>query len=100
LPQRSGGRVLVFDLGTLQFKRGWGAYGKKLADISADPADHQWVGNTPPKDFQSHLTVAISRDGFVYAPDGEQPVEIGDELLFVAAPEAEPELEELLNPGR
>src|SRR5688572_9454997 len=64
-----GGRVLVFDLGTLQFKRGWGAYGKKLADISADPADQQWVGNTPPKEFQSHLTVAISRDGFVYAAD-------------------------------
>jgi len=64
-----GGRVLVFDLTTLAFKRGWGAYGKRLADISADPADHQWVGATPPKDFQSHLTVAISRDGMVYAAD-------------------------------
>jgi len=64
-----GGRVLVFDLATLAFKRGWGAYGKKLADISTDPADHQWVGTTPPKDFQSHLTIAISRDGMVYAAD-------------------------------
>jgi hypothetical protein len=64
-----GGRVLVFDLTTLAFKRGWGAYGKKLADISTDPADHQWVGTTPPKEFQSHLTVAISRDGMVYAAD-------------------------------
>ena len=64
-----GGRVLVFDLTTLAFKRGWGAYGKQLADISTDPADHQWVGTTPPKDFQSHLTVAISRDGMVYAAD-------------------------------
>jgi DNA-binding beta-propeller fold protein YncE len=64
-----GGRVLVFDLATLAFKRGWGAYGKKLADISTDPADHQWAGNTPPKDFQSHLVVAVSRDGFVYAAD-------------------------------
>ena len=64
-----GGRILVFDLATLQFKRGWGAYGKKLADISSDPADHQWVGSTPPKEFQSHLTVAISRDGLVYAAD-------------------------------
>ena len=64
-----GGRVLVFDLATLQFKRGWGAYGHALADISTDPADHQWVGNTPPKEFQSHLTVGISRDGFVYAAD-------------------------------
>ncbi len=44
--------------------------------------------------------VTILRDGLVYTPDGEQPLEIGDELLFVAAPEAESELEELLNPGR
>jgi trk system potassium uptake protein TrkA len=44
--------------------------------------------------------VSLLRDGSVYAPDDDQPVEIGDELLFVAAPEAEPELEELLNPGR
>jgi trk system potassium uptake protein TrkA len=44
--------------------------------------------------------VSILRDGFVYTPDPEQPVEIGDELLFVASPEAEPELEQLLNPGR
>jgi sugar lactone lactonase YvrE len=27
------------------------------------------VGNTPPKEFQSHLIVAVSRDGFVYAAD-------------------------------
>jgi trk system potassium uptake protein TrkA len=44
--------------------------------------------------------VTILRDGMVYNPDGEQPIEVGDELLFVAAPEAEPELERLLNPGR
>ena len=64
-----GGRVLVFDLNTLAFKRGWGAYGRRLADISLDPADHDWVGSTPPKEFQSHLTVNVSRDGFVYAAD-------------------------------
>ena len=63
------GRVLVFDLDTLQFKRGWGAYGKPLADISLDPADHEWVGNTPPKEFEGHLTVNYSRDGYVYAAD-------------------------------
>jgi trk system potassium uptake protein TrkA len=44
--------------------------------------------------------VTILRDGIVYSPDGEQPIEVGDELLFVAAPEAEPLLEDLLNPGR
>jgi DNA-binding beta-propeller fold protein YncE len=63
------GRVLVFDLDTLAFKRGWGAYGKKLADISTDPADREWVGGKPPKEFEGHLTVNVSRDGFVYAAD-------------------------------
>lgn len=42
--------------------------------------------------------VAILRDDMVYAPDAEQPIEVGDELMFVAAPEAEAELEHLLNP--
>jgi hypothetical protein len=63
------GRVLVFDLDTLAFKRGWGAYGKPLAEISPDPEDHEWVGSTPPKEFQGHLTVNVSRDGLVYAAD-------------------------------
>jgi hypothetical protein len=63
------GRVLVFDLDTLAFKRGWGAYGKPLAEISLDPEDHEWVGNTPPKEFEGHLTVNYSRDGHVYAAD-------------------------------
>jgi trk system potassium uptake protein TrkA len=43
--------------------------------------------------------VTILRDGMVYNPDGEQPIEVGDELLFVASPEAEPQLEKLLNPA-
>lgn len=64
-----GGRVLVFDLETLRFKRGWGAYGHALGAISTNPADHNWVGNTPPKEFQSHLTVNYSRDGLVYVAD-------------------------------
>jgi len=42
--------------------------------------------------------VTILRDGYVYVPTGEQPIEVGDELLFVASPEAEPELESLLSP--
>lgn len=46
-----------------------GAYGHKLADISLNPADHEWVASTPPNEFQSHLTVNVSRDGFVYAAD-------------------------------
>ena len=44
--------------------------------------------------------VSVLRDGQVYSPSSEQPIEAGDELLFVAAPEAEPELTSLLNPDR
>ena len=43
--------------------------------------------------------VTILRDGMVYTPDGEQPIEQGDELLFVSSPEAESGLQELLSPG-
>jgi hypothetical protein len=65
-----GGRVLVFDLDTLAFKRGWGAYGKPLAEISVDDADHAYVPNGPvPRDFAGHLTINVSRDGLVYAAD-------------------------------
>ena len=64
-----GGRVMVFDLTTFAFKRGWGAYGHRLADISTQDADHEWVGNTPPKEFRGHLTLNFSNDGLVYAAD-------------------------------
>jgi hypothetical protein len=65
-----GGRVLVFDLATLAFKRGWGAYGKPLAEISVDDADHAYTPNGPmPRDFVGHLTINVSRDGLVYAAD-------------------------------
>jgi hypothetical protein len=64
-----GGRVMVFNLGTLAFKRGWGAYGHPLSEISTNDADHEFVGNTPPKEFRGHLTLNVSNDGFVYAAD-------------------------------
>ena len=53
------GRVMVFDMDTLKFKRGWGAYGKPLKDIAPmprpkyDPA----VALTTYKDFLGHVTV-------------------------------------------
>jgi trk system potassium uptake protein TrkA len=43
--------------------------------------------------------VTILRDGQVYTPTEEQPVETGDELLFVSSPESEAALQELLSPG-
>jgi hypothetical protein len=65
-----GGRVMVFDFDTLQFKRGWGAYGKPLAEMSTDDADRKYTPNGPePKEFRGHLTLNISNDGLVYAAD-------------------------------
>ncbi len=43
--------------------------------------------------------VTILRDGQVYVPDPEQPVESGDELLFVVPDAGEDELEHLLAPA-
>ena len=43
--------------------------------------------------------VMILRDGQVYRPEAEQPLESGDELLFVVPAELESELEQLLSPG-
>ena len=65
-----GGRILIFDLDTFEFKRGWGAYGKPLSEISTDDADHAYTANGPmPQDFAGHLTVNVSNDGLVYAAD-------------------------------
>ncbi len=65
-----GGRVMVYDFKTLAFKRGWGAYGKPLAQISVNDADHEYTPNGPmPKDFAGHLTLNVSNDGLVYAAD-------------------------------
>jgi DNA-binding beta-propeller fold protein YncE len=65
-----GGRIMVFDLDTFAFKRGWGAHGRRLADISTNDADHVYIpGGPPPKDYVGHLTLAVSNDGLVYAAD-------------------------------
>ena len=65
-----GGRVMVFDLDTFAFKRGWGAYGHKLSEMTTDPADRAYTPNGPePKEFRGHLTLNISKDGLVYAAD-------------------------------
>jgi trk/ktr system potassium uptake protein len=43
--------------------------------------------------------VTILRDGQVYTPSGEQPIEVGDELLFVSSAESESALQDLLSPA-
>jgi hypothetical protein len=61
---------MVFDLNTFAFKRGWGAYGHTLSEISTNDADHEYKPNGPmPKEFRGHLTLNFSSDGLVYAAD-------------------------------
>jgi trk system potassium uptake protein len=64
------------------------------------PADSPYVGKPcgliPIPENCSIVT--ILRDGQVYTPQAEQPIEAGDELLFVAVAEAEQELQSLLAP--
>jgi DNA-binding beta-propeller fold protein YncE len=65
-----GGRVMVFDFKTLAFKRGWGAYGHPLSDVSINDADRAYTPGGPmPKEFRGHLTINVSNDGLVYAAD-------------------------------
>ncbi|GAB3860401.1 TrkA family potassium uptake protein [Nocardioides maradonensis] len=65
------------------------------------PADSPYVGKpsgqVPLPD--NCALVTILRDGQVYAPTPDQPVEAGDELLFVVPTEAEDALESLLAPA-
>jgi len=65
-----GGRVMVFDLDSFKFKRGWGAYGHALSEMSTNDADRAYTPGGPmPKEFRGHLTLNISNDGLVYAAD-------------------------------
>jgi len=47
---------------------------------------------------QDTALVAILRDGRVVAPTADDPIEAGDELLFVASSAAEEALQEMLSP--
>ncbi len=65
-----GGRIMVFSLDTFEFKRGWGAYGHQLSEISTRPEDHAYTPGGPmAKEFVGHLTFNFSNDGLVYAAD-------------------------------
>ena len=64
------GRVMVHDMDTLEFKRGWGAYGKPLADISMDAPDLEYeIGAPPAQEWLGHVTLGLSNDGLVYVAD-------------------------------
>ncbi|WP_295660999.1 TrkA family potassium uptake protein [uncultured Nocardioides sp.] len=64
------------------------------------PEDSPYVGKpTGLIPFPENCSlVTILRDGQVYTPGPQQPVEAGDELLFVVAADVENELESLLSP--
>ena len=62
------------------------------------PVVGQRAGSVPwPNDT---ALVAILREGRVLVPTADDPLEAGDELMFVASQEVEEELAELLSPHR
>lgn len=88
--------VTVGDLVRLfTFRRG----NANLVEITL-PEDSPYVGK--PTGLipwpENCALVTILRDGQVYTPTAEQPIESGDELLFVAAADSESELQTLLAP--
>jgi len=64
------GRVLVFDMDTYKFKRGWGAYGKPLSEIGPmpRPAYDPKVPLATYKDFLGHVTILVAGND-VYVAD-------------------------------
>ncbi|HEY4355247.1 MAG TPA: NHL repeat-containing protein [Acidobacteriaceae bacterium] len=70
-------RVVVYDMNTGEFKRGWGAYGISLGEIdNSDPSAKELptgrlkdASVAPPKQFRTVTGIAISDDGMVYVTD-------------------------------
>ena len=63
-------RVIVFDTKTGEFKRGWGAYGKAISEISNDPQPDHDPYELHAADFKSPVhCVRISKDELVYVCD-------------------------------
>jgi hypothetical protein len=63
------GRVMVYDMDTLEFKRGWGAYGKPLSEISMDTSAEYDPESPAGPDFFGHVTLELANDGLVYVAD-------------------------------
>ncbi|MFB3814161.1 MAG: hypothetical protein ACE14L_08620 [Terriglobales bacterium] len=70
-------RIVVYDMNTGEFKRGWGAYGIPLDQIdNSDPAAKELptgrivdTSLSPAKQFRTLTDVVISDDGIVYVTD-------------------------------
>jgi hypothetical protein len=74
-------RVLVYDMNTGAFKRGWGGHGMPLSDVSNDPIPpYTWAGGPPPEErnFVPDLHfVEISKDRLVYIGErGQNRIEV------------------------
>lgn len=71
-------RIVVFDADTGAYKRHWGAYGKRPADLRllkerdgliADPAEFHLPAGPPQPQWLAVHCVRVSRDGLVYVCD-------------------------------
>jgi len=74
-------RVLVYDMDTGAFKRGWGGHGMGLNEISNDPIPgYKWTGGPPAeeKNFVPDLHfVEFSKEGLVYVGErGQNRIEV------------------------
>jgi hypothetical protein len=69
-------RVLVYDMDSGAFKRGWGGHGMPLSEISNDPIpDYEWTGGPPPPEdnFVPDLHfLEIAEDGLLYVGERGQ----------------------------
>src|SRR5436189_82686 len=74
-------RVLVYDMDTGAFKRGWGGHGMPLSEITNDPIPgYKWIGGPPPeeKNIVPDLHFAeFSKEGLVYIGErGQNRIEV------------------------
>ena len=83
-------------------RHGCSRSGRATPTWSSSPCRHprpMWAAGSARCSWPEDVAlVAILRDGRVIAPSSDDPIESGDELLFVASAESEEELQEMLSP--
>jgi len=73
-----GGRVMVFDMDSFRFKRGWGAYGKPLKDIAPMPRPtyNPKMPLSTYKDFLAHVTIMLAGDDVLVADRAADRIQV------------------------
>src|SRR4030095_6292990 len=73
-----GGRVMVFDMDSFRFKRGWGAYGKPLKDIAPMPRPtyNPKMPLSTYKDFLAHVTIMLAGDAVLVADRAADRIQV------------------------